>query len=153
MKAVARRKAVQPHVCGPGCHHDHHLTGEQLFHAPGESPSVRSVTRDLSFASPVAGAAVTAALTRCVEAVRDWAVSGRFLVGHIKVFAESSVQENLWLASTGRKVNTQVSGGWDGAALTALTLHVTAIIFGPDPETLQEIVDRELERELVQLQS
>ncbi|MBP1625673.1 MAG: hypothetical protein H6Q00_148 [Holophagaceae bacterium] len=149
------------HQCHPGCEHDHehhhhdhhHAQGHQpspddLFHAPGESPAVYSTTRPVSCPRGVAGPDFTAAMTRCVEKVRDWAADHRHLVGHIKVFVENGKMENLWLASTGKGINLKTSEGWDAGISETFQLHFTAIVFGTDPDHLKTIALTHIDREL-----
>jgi len=131
----------------------HYPSAEELFHAPGESPAVYSITRSVPFPQGVSGASFSEAMVRCVEGVRDWAVGRRYLVGHIKVFIENDRQDNLWLASTGKRINVQASEGWEGACSGAFQVHFTAIVFGPGQNDLEEFVATQLQRELSAIQS
>lgn len=138
MKAVARKKVTRSHGAA------HRPSAEDLFHAPGEAPAVHSITRTVSLTAAVSGTAFTAAMVQAVEGVRDWAVDHRCLVGHIKVFVEIAGPQHLWLASTGKRIQVQVSEGWDRAASREFQVNFTAIIFATGQESLREVVEARL---------
>ncbi|MBP1627479.1 MAG: hypothetical protein H6Q00_1954 [Holophagaceae bacterium] len=147
---VLKRKTIS---LAPADQKRHHPSAEDLFHAPGESPAVYSITQAAQFPQVVAGTLVSAALVRCVEGIRDWAAHQRHLVGHIKVFVENENKDHLWLASTGKRINLQSSEGWEGASSANYQVHFTAIIFGPGQSHLEEVVAEHIQRELIALHS
>ena len=125
----------------------HHPSTEELFHAPGESPAVHSITQALAFPAAVLGSAFTLAMVRCMEGIRDWATHQKYLVGHIKVFVETSQKENLWLGTTGKLINIKASPGWDTSLSEAFQVHFTAIVFGPEDAQLKQVVAEGIQRE------
>ncbi|WP_005037479.1 hypothetical protein [Holophaga foetida] len=148
---VLKRKTVALSPQGHA-HGQHRPSAEELFHAPGESPAVYSITKPVAFAQGVGGTHFAAAMIRCVEGVRDWAAHQRHLVGHIKVFIENGSKDHLWLASTGKRISVQSSPGWDAAVSETFQVHFTAIIFGPGQDHLEEIVAEHIQRELSSIQ-
>lgn len=124
------------------------LAPEPIFSAPGEAPAVYSFTRLFTFAEGLAGPQCEAALTRCLEGILAWARERRYLVGQIKVFVEDGGQDSLWLASTGRQPIAKASAGWALAKADGYQISLTAIVFGPDLEALQQVTEALLAREL-----
>lgn len=150
MKFLGRRTASMP--CQPGSS-GHRPSVEDLFHAPGESPAVYSITRLVTFGKGVGGTRFAAAMIRCLEGITAWAAHHRHLVGHVKVLVENGQKDHLWLASTGQRISVQSSKGWDTASAETFQVHFTAIIFGPGQESLKEVVAEHLQRELNSIQS
>jgi len=140
MKASRRRTLLAPKK-------EHRPSTEELFHAPGESPAVHSMTQPIVFPAEVLGSAFTLALVRCVEGIRDWATQQKYLVGHIKVFVETAQKENLWLGTTGKRINLKASPGWDAAHSEVFQVHFTAIIFGPGDAQVKQVVAEWIQRE------
>lgn len=100
-------------------------------------PAIFSETHDLVLLERVSSEKIQQALTLWVEEIRDWAKGHAYLIGHIKIFVEG--QENLWLSSTGRTINTKHSQGWMEWNTDRVNLSVTAIIFGTSKEALTEV--------------
>ena len=140
MKASKRRTLTVPKK-------EHRPSTEELFHAPGESPAVYSISQPLVFPAAVLGSVFTLAMVQCMEGIRDWATQQKYLVGHIKVFIETAQKENLWLGTTGKRINIKASPGWDAALSDAFQVHFTAIVFGPGDAQLKLVVAEGIQRE------
>ncbi|MCR4435466.1 MAG: hypothetical protein QHH06_03135 [Clostridiales bacterium] len=120
------------------CGHDH--SHDDLYAANGEEPTVFSHSIPVKFSKETSGKALTSALTACVESLQKWTAQNKYLVGHIKLFVEGKDGANLWLASTGKRVNIKGTADWEDSILSSCTIHMTAIIFGPDLKTLEKTV-------------
>lgn len=130
-----------------GCGHDH---GE-LYADPNETPSVFSHTLPYSFKGEVQGSKLEAALNNSLEKLKGWAAENKYLIGHIKLFADGGNDASLWLSTTGKNINKQSSPQWESSSLKGCTLHLTAIIFGTDLNALTKVIEEYLSSELKEL--
>jgi hypothetical protein len=125
------------HECGPECGHDHGHNHEGLYADLKEQPTVYSFSKSIELNERITGKELAAVLSCWIEELQGWAHENKYLIGHIKTFTEIR-EGNLWLASTGRGVNTKASEGWDSAVIKSFVLNLAEIIFGPDKTALEE---------------
>lgn len=135
------------HVHDENCGHDH---GE-LYADPNETPSVFSHTLPYSFKGEVPGSKLEAAFNNSLEKLKGWAAENKYLIGHIKLFADGGNDASLWLSTTGKNINKQSSPQWESSSLKGCTLHLTAIIFGTGLNALTKVIEEYLYSELKEL--
>lgn len=137
--------------CGNGHHHHHHdhdCDHHDCCHSeekprrkdPGEMPAIFSRSLEWNFTKEISGEQLVQQLSGWVEKLNQWTKEKSYHVGHIKSFITASSDLNLWLASTGREINVKGAQKWQGQRLQKFTMNLTAIIFGPREEELEEVI-------------
>ena len=126
------------HVCGPDCRHDHSHDHGELFADDKERPSVYSFSYSIELDRGISGEQLLSILSSWIEALRDWAVQNKYLIGHIKTFTENDQGASLWLACTGRSVIPKMSPGWEVSMIKSFKISLVEIIFGVDKHLLEE---------------
>ncbi|MGD0230391.1 MAG: hypothetical protein ABSC19_08535 [Syntrophorhabdales bacterium] len=124
--------------------HDHGgppgTTGGHAHGHPDPEPSVYSHSLSARLDRTITGKELIARVTDCVNDLNLWAREHGVLVGHIKVFVEGEETLKVWIASTGREVNLNISAGCRGTRVGAFTLDMTAIMLGTDSQSLRAAV-------------
>ena len=115
---------------------DHH--NHKILHANAyEYPTIFSRTFTVAISHAVSGVEVTSSLITWMEEMKQWTNKNKYLIGHIKVFAENEEKESVWLATTSREVNVKGSPYWNESLILSYTLHMTVIVFGPEKDDLE----------------
>lgn len=132
-------------------HHHHHHDEEhpQRAQHPGEMPAIFSQTLTWKFTKEIPGQRLVQHLKDWVQELNLWSRENSYHVGHIKTFITSPPQLNLWLASTGWEINVKGEEKWQDEFIGEVTVHVTAIVFGPQEQELKEVTLNNLKKQLV----
>lgn len=118
------------------CNHSH----EHIHSDPNETPTVFSTSISVEFESEITVKELISCLVNWFNSIKQWSSENHYLIGHIKSYIEdANIKDNknfnLWISTTGRDVNIKnVESG--NEKIKSITISFTAIIFGPDIETL-----------------
>lgn len=132
------------HKCG--CTHNH--SHEKLYGELQEVPAVFSNSTSFEFDKEVTGYELQNCLVDWIESLTQWVLQNKYFIGHIKIFAESRENFNLWISTTGKKINIKTSEEYKDNNLKNITINMTAIIFGTDEQTLRSVTLENLNKRL-----
>jgi hypothetical protein len=132
------------HNCG--CNHNH--SHDELYGELNEVPAVVSYSISFQFDKEVTAHEVQVSLVDWMERLKQWVLENKYFIGHIKIFAEGEKDFNLWISTTGKKIN--IIGSWDEdeKRIQSITMNMTVIIFGPNEQTLRAITLETLKKTL-----
>lgn len=119
------------------CEHEH--SHEDLFGETSEVPAVFSHKRSIEFSKKVTGNELCTNLVDWIEAIKLWTSQNKYFIGHIKAFAENGENFNLWISTTGNKVNIKGSTEWKKSILKSCNINITAIVFGTTEDNLRKV--------------
>jgi hypothetical protein len=131
-------KCCEHHHLEADCHdsiaEDFH---QDLYGERGEVPAVFSHKTLLNLVQEVSGEELGGSLTDWIDHLQQWLHQHQHLIGHIKVFVENGGNFNLWISTTGNKINIKGSTEWQTSRVKSCTLNMTIIVFGIDEDSLQ----------------
>lgn len=142
---VHKRSKHDEHHHNCGCHNHSH---EELYGELQEVPAVFSHSTSFEFDKEVTGDKLKDCLVDWVESLKLWVSDNKYFIGHIKIFVENEKGFNLWLSTTGKKVNIKASGEYQDNNIKNITINMTAIIFGTDEQTLRSVTLGNLNKKL-----
>lgn len=121
------------------CEHEH--CNETLFGEANEVPAVFSYKKSIQLNKGITGYELSVNLVDSFEAIKLWATQNKYFIGHIKLFIENGESNfDLWISTTGNKVNVKGSIEWEKSILKNCNLNMTAIIFGVEEYILRKII-------------
>lgn len=132
------------HKCG--CNHEH--SHEELYGELQEIPAVFSHSVSFEFDKEVTGDKLKDYLVDWIESLKLWVSENKYFIGHIKVFAESNQGFNLWLSTTGSKINIKASNEYEKNNIKNITINMTAIVFLAKEQTLKSVMLENLNKKL-----
>ncbi len=132
--------------CGENACNDHDGSHANLYAASNEIPGIYSDEIKILLKKETKWGAFTGSLANWIEGSRLWLRSNKFLIGHIKIFAAGTNSKTLWLATTGRSLNTKYSPeliNCRNESLDSCRLSMTFIVFKIGGDRLKkEILER-----------
>ncbi|MCH5139085.1 hypothetical protein JMF89_18140 [Clostridiaceae bacterium UIB06] len=134
------------HECG--CGHDH--SHEDLYGELQEIPAVFSHSVSFELDKEVPGNTLKDCLVDWIESLKLWVSDNKYFIGHIKIFAENNQGFNLWLSTTGNKINIKTSEEYEKNNIKNITINMTAIVFKADEQTLKSVMLENLNKKLLQ---
>jgi SHS2 domain-containing protein len=143
---VHKHSKHDEHQDNCGCTHNH--SNEELYGELQEVPAVFSHSTSFELDKEVTGDKLKDCLVDWVESLKLWVSDNKYFIGHIKVFVENKKGFNLWLSTTGKKVNIKASGEYQDNNIKNITINMTAIIFGTDEQTLRSVTLENLDKNL-----
>ena len=130
-------------------HEDSHShPHEELYGEVSEVPAVFSHSFLINFVQEISGEELDNRLIGWIDLLQQWLHQNKYLIGHIKVFIENEGNFNLWLSTTGSKINIQGSTQWQVSRVKSCTIHMTAIAFGITEAVLQKQTLENLEKSI-----
>lgn len=133
------------HNCDCNRVHSH----EELYGELKEVPAVFSYSDLFKFDKEVTGYEMKNCLVDLIESLRQWTLQNKYFVGHIKVFAESGKDFNIWISTTGKKINIKASDNEGSNNLKSITINITVIVFGTDEQTLKLVTLENLNKKFL----
>lgn len=127
------------------CTHNH--SHEELYGEFQEVPAVFSHSTSFELDKEITGDKLRDALIDWVESLKLWVSDNKYFIGHIKVFVENEKGFNLWISTTGKKINIKASEEYQDN-IESITINMTAIIFGTDEQTLRSVTLENLDKKL-----
>ncbi|MHC6179930.1 hypothetical protein ACYUJ6_08740 [Clostridium sp. JNZ X4-2] len=132
------------------CNHHHHLDNdyshEDLYGESEEVPAVFSYSNSFEFRNELAGDEIKSIILEFIKDIKKWVQENKYFIGHLKVFVKSENDFNIWIATTGKKINVKELSGQDENNIKHIDLNMALIIFGTDEETLREMVLKNLDK-------
>lgn len=145
-KNVHKHAKVNEHQHKCGCSHDH--SHEELYGELQEIPAVFSHSTSFELDEEVTGTKLKDCLVDWIESVKLWVSENKYFIGHIKIFAESNEGFNIWLSTTGSKINIKTSEEYEKNNIKNITLNMTAIIFRAEEQALKSVMLENLNKKL-----
>ncbi|OAA82889.1 hypothetical protein [Clostridium ljungdahlii] len=132
-------------------HHHHHCdeNEEDLYGELNEVPAVFSYTESFELKKEAKGDKLQESFVHWIENLRKWSIENKHFIGHIKIFVKDEKDFNLWVATTGKKINVKTFSENNDYDIKNITVNMTAIVFGTDEETLKSVVLKKLDEELL----
>jgi hypothetical protein len=117
------------------CDHSH----EHIHSDASENPAVFSSSIPVEFEKGITGKELTSRLIKLFNSLKQWSTENHYLIGHIKSYVEDGNNFKLWIATTGREINIK-NLNEKNEIIKNITINITAIIFGPDANSLRKII-------------
>lgn len=127
------------------CDHSH----DELYGEEEELPAVFSYSTSLKFEKEVNSSELQNCLIEWIESLKKWILENKYFIGHIKAFVEGGNNSfKLWISTTGKNVNIKQDNNSKNNSVKAITVNMTAIVFGSDQQVLKkqtlDILDKSL---------
>jgi hypothetical protein len=127
-------------------HEKYRTHSHENIYSQDKAPAVFSDSIKVSLTKGLTQSELIRLLTEWMEAVRLWAKENHYFIGHIKSFTEDGAGLKLWIATTGSRINIQNSDIDNASAINSITINITAIVYGTDADSLQKIINKNLQR-------
>lgn len=129
------------HEHSHSCGHEHALEhlNQELFGQAKEVPAVFSHSIQIELKKEVSGEELKALLIDWIEDLKQWISQNKYFIGHIKIFAENGKSFNIWLSTTGGKINEKHSPDILNYKVEHCTINMTVIVFGAHEQNLREV--------------
>jgi hypothetical protein len=138
---------IDNHEHNCDCAHNH--SHEELYGQLKEVPAIFSYSDSFQFDKEVTGYEVKNSLVDWIESLRQWALQNKYFIGHIKIFAENRKKFNIWISTTGKKINIKASDNEGNSKLESITINMTVIVFGIDEQTLKLVTLENLNKKFL----
>ncbi|AWI06129.1 hypothetical protein [Clostridium drakei] len=126
-------------------HQYHEHSKEELYGELKEVPAVFSNTISLELNKEILVNELQKSLEAWIESLKKWVLENKYFIGHIKAFIEGEENFNVWIATTGKKINIKTSENHEDEKVKSITVSITAIVFGTDEKTLKFTTLKKLE--------
>ncbi|CAB1244934.1 conserved hypothetical protein [Clostridiaceae bacterium BL-3] len=113
-----------------------------------ETPAVFSYSNSFEFKNEFTGDEIRDSILEFMNNVKKWVQKNKYFIGHLKVFAKSENNFNIWIATTGKKINVKELSGQDESNIKHIDLNITLIVFGTDEESLKSEALKNLNKSL-----
>lgn len=132
-----------------GCQDDEHLHNHgQLYADPDEVPAVFSQTFDVKLQKEFSLKEIKESLHSWLSDLQTKLKDENSFIGHLKAYAEYSPEESLWLSTTGDEISLKEIPEGRESSTSCFVLNITAIVYGTDEASLENVVMQELGNKL-----